>query len=985
MRCFVSALALLLSGATLAQAQHTVALDRHSRMAKNAVAVRPGAERGVFEVLDAAGGDAFVLRYSTQAPSGFQLAGAPGAEVLATRGVIVDIARLEPFVYLASFRGGLEAYDRSSGPPWTSCGVDPAAPRDCSSASAPCWAPPEDHDVRCVAAADVGGARVVVVGTENRRVQQFDEPTGGSLFVLRHDAPLGVFQQLFEVDLGRPVLSVAAWSSFPSTGVLATADLSVLVGAHAAQLAGNPAALQRFDFDLQGATCSLVLRQGWTTTRCSGAPKNMVVRDLALDLEHRRAFVAAHWDGVWGFDIDPNSSASSAAFPSQVCFGLSPLPGTFEPVAGGACEACPSADWPLRVWADAGLAAGCDLGCEPGAPATTCGAVEVRALTAFATCVALAPLEGVADEQHLAIGWGSDRMLAFNTVGQFAEITRERSYLDPSGADEPANASCGAGFSGLDVQRLHHGAPLHVSALGGLAAPQARTELPTYPMALDAARGPGGELFVFVCEYLIATRAYRLQPAPGASCARTHELQLDGAWGPGPPGHIPGLAVLGLAAGTVPSPSAPLDMLYATTESSLVAFWLDPSNPRPLSRPKATSGVVHASNPLAPYFVRKACIRLAAAFEQGASGLGARLVAATDKGRASSQNSGGIRVFELSEPDAPSASDEPRTELAREGQGYSVALALGLADSQPPPPTAQRERYLYAPYRDGLPGRNTGVKVWSLGTADAPRDPGPAPSLPWGPHDNRVRLIGEYTPPNGALLTLDSIAVLQDASPSTQVVYVLYGAAVGAQGPLGLLALRVRRAPSASPSATELRLVPLGPGNAAVGSAWRGQYDADGVCDRNGGGFTRDYYPSGLAVDATRRRIWCAWAGVLAMYGYDASGPLAFVPQLLDARDFSATPGAYGMTRWFTSIAAGPVRAGELFVYVSIASDGLGILSVGPEAAPNAFGALQVQTLPWQSTWVEVDRRDPSGNTLFVGQGSAGVDWRRLCWPAAGN
>jgi hypothetical protein len=985
MRCPVPALALLACGATIARAQQAVALDRHSRMAKNAVAAFPGADPSSFEVLDAAGGDAFVLRYSTQAPSGFQLVGGPGAEVLATRGVIVDIARLEPFVYLASFRGGLEAYDRSSAPPWTACGADPAAPRDCSSASAPCWAPPEDHDVRCVAAAEVGGERLVVVGTENRRVQQFDEPTGGTLFVLRHEPLPGVFHLLCEVDIGRPVLSVAAWSSFPSTGALAAADLSVLVGANAAHFAGNPAALQRFDFELQGASCSLLLRQGWTTTRCSGAPKNMVVRDLALDLEHRRAFVAAHWDGVWGFDIDPNSSASSAAFPTQVRFGLSPLANTFEPVAGGDCEACPSADWPLRVWADAGLAAGCALGCEPGAPATTCGAVEVRALTAYASCLALTPLDGLPDEQHLTIGWGLERLLSFNTVGQFAEITRERSYLDPSGADEPANVSCGASFNGLDVQRLSGGAPLHESALGALVAPQARIELPTHPMALDATRGPGGELIVFVCEYLIATRAYRLQLAPGAPCARTHKLQLDGAWGPGPPGHIPGLAVLGLAAGTVQAQSAPLDMLYATTESSLVAFWLDPSNPRPLSRPQATNGAIHASNPLAPYFVRKACIRLAAAFEQGASGVGARLVAATDKGRASSQNSGGIRVFELSEPAAPSASDEPRTELAREGQGYSVALASGLADVQPPPPAAMRERYLYAPYRDGLPGRNTGVKVWSLGTADEPRDPRPAPSVPWGPHDNRVRLIGEYTPPNAALLTLDSIAVLQDASPTKQVVYVLYGAASGIEGPLGLLALQVRKESGAPPSTTELRLSPLGPGSAAVGTAWRGQYDADARCDRSASGFTRDYYPSGIALDATRRRIWCAWAGVLAMYGYDASGPVAFVPQLLDARDFSATPGAYGMTRWFTSIAAGPVRAGELFVYVSIASDGLGILSVGPDAAPNVFGALKVLTLPWQSTWIEVDRRDPSGLTLFVGQGSAGVDWRRLCWTVAGN
>jgi hypothetical protein len=985
MRCPVLALAPFLFGATIAQAQHTVALDRHTRMAKNAVAVSPGVDPATFEVLDAAGGDAFVLRHSTQAPSGFQLAGAPGADVLATRGVVVDIARLDPFVYLAAFRGGLEAYDRASAPPWTACGVDPAAPRDCSSASAPCWSPPEDHDVLCVAAAEVGGVRLVVVGTQNRRVQQFDEPTGGSLFVLRHRPLQGAFDSLFEVDLGRPVLSVAAWSAFPSTGALAAADLSVLVGTHAAQLAGNPAALQRFDFELRGATCSLVMRQGWTTTGCSGAPKNMVVRDLALDLEHRRAFVAAHWDGVWGFDIDPNSSASSAAFPAQIRFGLSPLPNTFEPVAGGACEACPSSDWPLRVWADAGLAAGCDLGCEQGAPATACGAVEVRALTAYATCLALTPLEGLADEQHLSIGWGFERLLAFNTVGQFAEITRERSYVDPNGADDPANVSCGAGFSGLDVQRLRDGAPLHAPTLGGLVAPQARIELPTYPMALDAALGPGGELFVFVCEYLIATRAYRMQLATSVSCARTHTLKLAGAWGPGPPGHIPGLAVLGLAAATVQDQGAPLDMLYATTESSLVAFWLDPSNPRPLSRPRSTNGVIHASNRLAPYFVRKACIRIAGAFEQGAAGVGARLVAATDKGRASSQNSGGIRVFELSDPEAPGASDEPRTELAREGQGYSVALALGLADAQPPPPAAQRERYLYAPYRDGLPGRNTGVKVWALGTADAPRDPGPAPSLPWGPMDNRVRLIGEYTPPNAALLTLDSIAVLQDASPSKQIVYVLYGAAIGAQGPLGLLALEVRKESAPAPRATELRLVPVGPGSASVGSAWRGQYDADGVCDRSASGFTRDYYPSSIALDATRRRIWCAWAGVLAMYGYDSSGPLAFVPQLLDARDFSATPGAYGMTRWFTSIAVGPVHAGELFVYVSMASDGLGILSVGPDAAPNAFGALQVRTLPWQSTWVEVDRRDPSGNTLFVGQGSAGVDWLRLCWPAAGN
>lgn len=958
-----------------AGAQQLVTLDRHSRMAKNAVSVRASNVAGVFEVFDASGGDVFALNWSDTSSPRFALRSPPA--VAATRGVVVDMARAEPFLYLAAFRGGVEIYDVSVHPPQPVCGDDPSAPQSCAASVAPCWLPPADHDVLSVAVALVEGRRIVLVGTEDRRASSFTAPTGGAVFVLEHDPLQQTLETLFELPLGRPVLCVAACEAFAASSSLSASDVTVLAGTHAGELGGVPAALQRIDFALAfgaGPTlCSLVAHQGWTTTGCGGAPKNMVVRDIAIDVSAQRAYVAAHWDGVWGFDLDPDALGAPSTPGGPPLLGLKVLPNTFEVSAGGRCELCPSDDWPLRVWERAG----CEPSCDAGSPSVDCGGQSVRTASAYAACLALTPSGPVgADEQLLTIGWGSERLLAFNTAGQFSALTRERSYLRADGADDPANLDCGVLFRGLSVQRLVGGVPQR-SSPGGPVTPLAQEALPTHPVALDAAFDAQGNFAAFVAEHLIATRAWRLVPASPGACAFAQQLEVDGMWGPGPPGRIPGLAVLGLEFASVEVAGVAREVLYAATESSLAAFWLDPQNARALSRPSTPSGPAYASNPLAPRIVSRAAIRLAGAFAQGL-GAGARLAAVTDKGRASTNNSGGVRIFEVSIPDAPSSNSDLRTELSREGQGYSVALALELPRGAPPPPEQERRRLLVVPYRDGYPGRESGVKVWSLGTAVAPIDPQSAPSLPYGPSDNRVPLIGEFTPPNAAQLTLDAVGVLDAPAAQRQFVYVLYAPAIGVQGPLGVLALELR---PLSVGAGRMRLTPLGAGAALGGTAWRGQYDADAICARTAQEFERDHYPSSLALDPAHARIFGAWAGVLAVFEYDTSGPRAFEPRLADVLDTTNSAAAYGMTMWFTSIALGPEQGGQQHLVCSLASDGLGLIAVGASGAPAAFGALRVFTLPWQSTWVEPDPRDPSRNTFFVAQGSAGFDWVRLCWP----
>jgi len=612
-----------------------------------------------------------------------------------------------------------------------------------------------------------------------------------------------------------------------------------------------------------------------------------------------------------------------------------------------------------------------------------CQGLVFEMLDAYATALSISDGDAPG-ERFLCVGWGDGLLHYFNSAGIFRDVTSERSYL--AQPDESPTVSCGNIPSAISVYALSNGAPEHNPDFAGLVVPEALRRLNSQVHSV-ASMNLNGDLHVLLGRRINATEAFVLSPLPdNPDCHDFRsELIFVENWGEDAPGYVSGNVVLDVQTASIPEPvgGAIRRNLYLSTERNVLELWLE-SGPNPLRFPTPPSLTPpFPTNPHSPPRAARAAIRIAVAPDQGGSGVGARLVATTDKGRVGN-TSGGVRVFDVSQPGAPTFDLGARRELSRQGLGYQLTLAPGLSSAAT---SGDVKRYAYAPFRAGSSSEPAGVRVWDLGSANAPVDPANAPQAPYGPDENQVCYAGVYSLPASSPIDVDGIAVWSDPSSSAHYVYALYGQSdgSGSVGPIGLLALSATLVSTSCASGPlgagdVLDLSPSGPGSSISGTPTPGYYEVDDICDgcdpMLNVGFSYQYYPTCLTLDRANDRLYGAWIGELAMW--DISNPAQ--PVLLAIRDMTAVAGAYGMTPWCTDIELGAVVAGVPHVYLALASDGLGVLDVS-SATTFASGPLHVLTMPWQTTSIALDPTDPTASTLFVGSGSAGVDWVELQWP----
>ncbi len=874
----------------------TELLDSYPRMIGVTVAVDASAANGAL-IYDGAGGDVYRLRHHTAATPPLELYDPGGPHVLDTGGVAMDIALTDDFVYVASFRNGLQVFRRPGDLP-------------VCAASAPCWSAPDGNDVLSVSAVDVGAVRVLAVGTEQRE----ETPTGGSLFLIEHDRAASNLRTLGEWKLGGPGYAIAASTAFPYRPLQTGANLTVLAGSGCGGIGGVPGGLQRRDFAVvpsgSSSAALQVMRQSWTA-RKAGTPKDIVVRDIVIDPERPRAYVAAHWDGVYAFDLNPARMSHSPAAPGQVLWGL-------------ARDQDPG--WPLKL---------------PNGANWTCGGSTPHVL-GYARALALG-VDGPARRLFVGLGPSSNQPWNIQYLGN----------TQPTG--------CHAGQGPAEFSACNESAPTGVYAwhLGssddplpgasGDFSPDAWFEQDLAPHALAVRPDPlvPERWYVFVSNGTDGLVALEESPAAGP----TGMVEV-GDWNGSAPAKMPMPAVddaLVMKA-SVPGGAA-VDVLYAAHESGLSVF--DLSDPEPLRAPSTGQ---HAKNPTVPFRVSKGAILIT-----GFGNPNGRIFASTSRGRPTTP--GGIQFYDIADPLRPAAAGA--LQLHREGYGYGLVAHAGLHDPAKPPAMQQRRRYLYS-LQEYKPVAGVSVEQWSVrlfdvGTEESPIDPcPPPPGQAQTPCNTCVPCLATFVSAAVDQRELSGLAVVEGA-PDRHYVYALYsprpplaGEPSAPVGDRGLLALEARLGPGGS-----VTLLPVPASSPAANSS--------GFFRAFAGPATFESRASLVTVDAPSGRLFAAWTGGVALY--DISTPRR--PTLVATRDTGQ--GNYGLTRSAVRLAAGPQIGGRSHVYIAFLNDGIGVLDAS-DASSFASAPIKYLPMRWQTTFAIPDQRDPTRRELFVGSGTAGLD-----------
>lgn len=755
------------------------------------------------------------------------------------------------------------------------------------------WPAPANRQVLCVACVEVGMQRIIAIGTESH-----DGARGGEFFVLRHDRERGALIELVRIDLGAPVFTLAATELLGSED----ADFALFVGTGCAP----GGALQRFDLALNpgGAAqrADIVDELGWNPRDENGALKRGIVRDLVLDPYFQRLYAAAFWDGVQAFDIGLEQG------------GLKPLA---------------QDGWPLFLPNDPELGFGCR--CETGSSRAQTVA-HALAFTDPGTRLTLAQLlEFIREREHLdfarqlVVALGPARtdvscVQALSELNGYAPCNADCAPREVHACTDPDAPGPAVGLFSFDLVGGALSDSLPDSRIVGAGARGGVGAIAT-SLAIANVSESGYDLFA-------ANTAFGLQTYYVASGDDRWQFNRTSAWSGAPPARMPMPAFDDLLV-----VRGERDVLLAACEGSLAAFDLDAESRAPLSRPWLGANPQNASNPTAPWLEREHGILLTH-FE----GENARVIAATRAGGPG--NPGGLAFYDASNPARPVKAGE--TELDRRGFGYGVVAARGLVRG-----ASEARRWLYTTQEIKAldqPLERWSVRLWDLGTANAPLDP----TQSAGPS-----LLAVHETTREDARELGGLAVLDDCADE-HFVYALYapraplaGEATRA-GDAGLLALRTRAHGDA------VELVELAQLPAFSDVTWQ-------------------HRSVRATIDHERSRLYAAWTGLLAIC--DIADPAR--PRWIARRDLRGRKGLYGLMPTPVQVAPGPTLDGRHYVYVALLNDGLGVLDA-TDAASFEGAPLHVITTPWQTTAVLVDPRDPSRRRVFAAEGTRGLEWLEL-------
>jgi hypothetical protein len=329
-------------------------------------------------------------------------------------------------------------------------------------------------------------------------------------------------------------------------------------------------------------------------------------------------------------------------------------------------------------------------------------------------------------------------------------------------------------------------------------------------------------------------------------------------------------------------------------------------------------------------------------------GPGARVVASTGAGGAGQP--GGLRFYDVSDPARPRPAGS--AQLDRGGRGLAVATASWLED---PASGGEVRRRLYSVQQVGKQGAGSSLRAWDLGTAAAPLDPAapPAGGEPT-PCDMGVPCAGEFVPPAEWGLRLGAVAAIADGE--RRVVWALAHPAPPAADeapPRGALGLVVLAESGGS-------LVPVADAGA--------RDERPGFVPATDGDCTYQHEAVRLRLDPDARRLYATWVGYLAVF--DVAEPAR--PVLVAARALTGERGHYGSTLSPVDMAGGPVVGGRRYALVALLNDGLAMLDATDPQSIRSAPLARVE-LPWQTTSLLRDPRDPDARRWFVGQGTGGL------------
>ncbi|MCK6445347.1 MAG: hypothetical protein L6Q99_03060 [Planctomycetes bacterium] len=313
----------------------------------------------------------------------------------------------------------------------------------------------------------------------------------------------------------------------------------------------------------------------------------------------------------------------------------------------------------------------------------------------------------------------------------------------------------------------------------------------------------------------------------------------------------------------------------------------------------------------------------------------ARLVGATQRGVPGQP--GGVQVYDLATPDRPLALG---AELQKDGRGFALAAVLGAWNGATKPTDADRRRWVFTTQSDGTDvTKSYTVKLFDLGTQNAPNDPDCAP--PCTP----AALVATWQDAPAAD-ALEGIAVREVNGGRELAVYVPFGVNGDAPRSLasaraGVVVLRVTLDGAGVPHFTKVqKLVSFS--------------DVDPT------------FKAGRAtLDAASERLFVAW-GTGGLAAYDTSSPYQLTP--LAKRDLSQEIGAYGTRLSPTHVVLGAKDCDREFVYVAFLDDGVGVLDA------DLTGAIGFVPVAGQAISLTLDPRDPARRTVFVSEGRAGVE-----------
>lgn len=508
---------------------------------------------------------------------------------------------------------------------------------------------------------------------------------------------------------------------------------------------------------------------------------------------------------------------------------------------------------------------------------------------------------------RLCVGWGA----AFAGEWQFfGDSSRPECANAP-----PANVQ--VPVDGVFVYRLD---ALDDPVLVG-ADPIAELELTPNVVALDGTadvrcvRYGGADYHVLIAGDTSGLAVVRATPSSGGTTAT-----LEARWHERDPArlalkaHDDALVLDALGA----------SQLYVATEEGVAAFDLA----TPL-------GDVRTSNPFfgsvpAPFSELVGAVTLACFPPPNG-----RLIGATQRGVPGFP--GGVQVYDLADPSRPLALGD---ELAKDGRGFAVAAVLGAWSGSTKPADADRRRWVFTTQSDGTDvTKSYTVKLFDLGTQNAPNDPSCAP--PCTP----AQLVATWQEAPAAD-ALEGVAVREVNGGRELAVYVPFGvngdsAQSLASARAGVVVLRVTLDGGGVPHFTKVqKLVSFG--------------DVDAM-----------FRVGRATLDAASERLFVAW-GTGGLAAYDTSSPYQLAT--LGKRDLSQEIGAYGTRLSPTHVVLGAQDCDREFVYVAFLDDGVGVLDA------QLTGAIGFVPVAGQAISLTLDPSDPSRRTVFVSEGRAGVE-----------